>query len=358
MSIYREKLESRKNAENLRRLRSVDHLLDFASNDSLGLSRSVLLKTNVLKECETLNRIGSTGSRLLTGNSTYAEELEQHIANYHGSEAGLLFSCGYMANLGLLTAIATTSDTILYDAQVHASTHDGIRLSHAQAHSFKHNNLNHLEERLKKRIGNTFVCIESIYSTDGSVAPLQEISALCAHYEAYLIVDEAHAVGVYGPAGKGLVEDQVFTKVVTFGKALGTYGAIVLGTQCLKDYLINFSRPFIYTTALPSPALAAIKCAYEILPNLHQEREKLHHIIHYFRNKLDTGSTTHIQPFHVQGNQQAHQLSHYLAQNGFDVRALTYPTVRRGSECLRICLHAFNTEEEIDRLVTLLKDLL
>lgn len=326
----------RRQQGNLRKLQIFDHLIDFASNDYLGLSRSTLLKDNIL-------HLGSTGSRLLTGNSKYAQDLEESIAGFHGYATGTLFNCGYMANLGLISSIAKENDTIIFDSQIHASMRDGIRLSRAKGYPFRHNDLEHLEARLKTHRG--FICIESIYSTDGSIAPLKEICALAKQYNAKLIVDEAHAVGVFGSQGKGLLTEPVFAKIVTFGKALGVHGAIVLGSSSLQQTLINFARPYIYTTALPHYALAAIKSSYELFPHMEEERKHLQQLI----CQLNLSSTT-IQPLKIKGNSAVKKASEKLRAAGFDVRPLMSPTVQQGHESLRICLHAFNTNKELKGL--------
>lgn len=352
-----EQLLRRKHAGNLRELQVTQNLIDFSSNDYLGLAHSTKLKEILLDEWQGL---GSTGSRLLTGNSHYMQELENRIAAFHGYEAGLLFNCGYMANSGLLSTVAGSKDTIFFDEAVHASTREGIRLSRAQSYPFRHNTLEHLEFRLKNshNQGDRFICIESIYSTDGSKAPLKEISRLANQHKAYLIVDEAHAIGVYGPKGRGLVAEEnlmsdVFAQIVTFGKALGTYGAIILGSNTLKQALINFATPYIYTTALPFYALTAIKCSYDLFPTLENERAHLQKLIQTFSKKMLAGSETAIQAIKINGNEAVKLAAKKLAQNGFDVRPLTSPTVQRGNEVLRICLHAFNTEEEIICLINL-----
>ena len=240
------KLLKREKYGNLRKLQVPQNLIDFASNDYLGLARSSgladLVAEELSKQTTSLNGFGSTGSRLLTGNSCYAQDLENSIAMFHGFAAGLLFNCGYMANLALLSTIADSGDCIFFDTKIHASTHDGIRLSKAKALPFKHNDTAHLESRLKDCTTqcDRFICVESIYSTDGSLAPLSEICRIAKEYEAYLIVDEAHAVGAYGSQGRGLVAEQnlcadVFAQMLTFGKALGTHGAIILGNQTLKQ---------------------------------------------------------------------------------------------------------------------------
>lgn len=363
MTLYLEnRLLKRKELGNLRALKIIQPIIDFSSNDYLGLARSPLLATSVFQEWEMhlshLNGLGSTGSRLLTGNSLYAQELEEKIAKFHGYEAGLLFSCGYMANMGLLTAITNKKSTIFFDVAVHASTHEAIRLSRSPAFSFRHNDLRSLENRLKNGSsqGDRFICIESIYSTDGSTAPLTEISQLAREYEAHLIVDEAHAVGVCGPKGRGLVADHnlmdhVFAQVITFGKALGTYGALVLGNHTLKQALINFAISYIYTTALPFQTLAAIKCSYDLFPEMDQERGHLQKLIQTFRAFYPSSSMSHIQSVQIQGNKAVKYAAQALVKQGFDVSPLMSPTVQRGHEVLRVCLHAFNTDDELARLI-------
>lgn len=353
-----EKLNRRKHLGNYRSLRTVSNLIDFASNDYLGLARSEKLQSATAKEWDKFKLMGSTGSRLLTGNSSYAEELEHKIARFHGFESGLLFSCGYMANVGLLSCIADETDAIFYDTHVHASAHDGMRLSSAKPFPFRHNDLDHLEKRLKNTLvsGKKYVCVESVYSMDGTIAPLEEVCYMCSKYQAHLIVDEAHAVGTYGPGGRGLTAEKkvigsLFAQVTTFGKALGTYGAIVLGSSLLKEFLLNFARSCIYTTALPMHTLAAINCAYDLLPDCDKERLHLQRLIHLFGKN----PSSPVQAMKVPGNREVQRASFELNKAGFDVRAIMSPTVQRGSEALRVCLHAFNTEKEVAALLDLLK---
>ena len=219
----------------LRKLSSENNLIDFSSNDYLGFARSDELKNIISSEAGALNfkpKTGSTGSRLLTGNTKYAEELECFIAQFHKAEAGLIFNSGYDANLGLISSAAKKGDVIFYDELSHASIYDGARLSKSESFPFRHNDLNHLEERLEyfseKKYENCFVIVESVYSMDGDFSPLKEIAALCEKYNANLIVDEAHATGVFGSKGEGKVvelnlEKKVFARVHTFGKALGCH---------------------------------------------------------------------------------------------------------------------------------------
>lgn len=335
------KLETRERNGNLRNLTTYENLIDFASNDYLGLAKSPKLASSISSEWNNLAQNGSTGSRLLTGNSRYAEKLEDKIASFHGFETGLLFNCGYMANIGLLSTVAGSEDCIFFDANVHASTRDGIILSRAKAYPFRHNDCDHLENRLKACTtkGERYICVESVYSTDGSLAPLKEICQLAKTYEAEVLVDEAHAVGVCGHQGRGL-SSNVFAATVTFGKALGAHGAIVLGSHVLKQSLINFATSYIYTTALPFHSLAAINCTYDLFPTMDVERKHIQEL-----------APSHILSVPFPGANRARALAQKIRKAGFDVRPLLSPTVQRGKEVLRICLHSFNTKQELQALL-------
>ncbi len=355
------KLNERKATGTYRSLKPESGLIDFCSNDYLGFARSFEIRKRVdqyLKQTNYLN--GSTGSRLLSGNTSLCEELEHDIARFHNAQAGLIFNSGYDANLGLFSCLPQRGDTIITDGLIHASIIDGARLSHANRYTFKHNDLNTLEDKLKHATGNCYIAVESVYSMDGDRAPLIEISALAGKYHAHLIVDEAHAVGVFG---KGLVnalnlQDKVFACVVTFGKALGTHGAAVLGNGLLKEYLINFSRSFIYTTAASFGQLAGIKIAYEFLAKSANEQELLKNNITAFKSHINipglVQSDSAIQSIIIGGNKQTADIAALIRKAGFDARPILSPTVAVGTERLRICLHTFNTEAEITELANLL----
>ncbi|MBV8388787.1 MAG: aminotransferase class I/II-fold pyridoxal phosphate-dependent enzyme, partial [Mucilaginibacter sp.] len=305
---------------------------------------------------------GSTGSRLLSGNLSYTETLEQQIADYHNAEAGLIYNSGYDANVGLFSSLPQRGDTIILDELVHASIIDGARLSYANRYTFRHNDVESLEEKLIHAKGNCYVVIESVYSMDGDTLPLKEILAITQKYHAELIVDEAHAVGLYnnGLISRLNLEDKVFARIVTFGKALGCHGAIVLGSKSLREYLINFSRSFIYTTAASFHQIASIKMAYKMLPQATDEIEKLRSNIFLFKkltaaakgNLLPSDST--IQCLVVGSNERARNIANELQNAGLDVRPILSPTVAKGSERLRICLHSFNTDNEITLLAEIL----
>ena len=245
------RLAERFNNASLRTLSlSGKNLRDFCSNDYLGFARSPELKRliigQLLEEGPTFS-VGSTGSRLISGNDDFIEQLESEVAAFHNAESSLIFNSGYDANIGIFSSIPQRGDTIILDELIHASIIDGARLSHASRFTFKHNDLLSLEEKLKAARGNIFIGIESIYSMDGDAAPISEIVALAHSYSAAVIVDEAHAIGIFGEQGKGMVsqshlEDKIFARIVTFGKALGCHGAAVLCCSDTRKYLINFAR--------------------------------------------------------------------------------------------------------------------
>jgi len=358
-SFLADRLEKREREGGLRQMgyRNTD-LIDFASNDYLGVAGSTKIAEAVQRRFEELSSeggirpaIGATGSRLLTGNQPLAESLEQTIARYHGGQSSLLFNSGYAANTGLISALGTDRDAILLDSGSHASTWDGARLSRAKNYLVRHNDCGHLEQQLKRareKHDQLFVCIESLYSMKGDFAPLGDIAALCRQYSAHLIVDEAHATGVMGPGGCGLAEgcEPVLARLYTFGKALGCHGAAVVGSTELRNYLINFCRTFIYTTAFPLHTLATLQLLYEELPQLEGQRQRLFNLIDHFG-----GGKAPIQSVPVGSAEEAVRISEQLRAKGFDVRAVRSPTVRRGQEMLRICLHSHNTKAEVDRLV-------
>lgn len=357
-----ERLAARKAQNAFRELQLPRGLIDFCSNDYLGLAR-VDLKHDAKETA--IPAWGATGSRLISGHSRTAEQLEGFLAQFHLAEVALLFNSGYQANLGLLSCLSTRHDTFIYDQLIHASLRDGIQLAPAKAFNFAHNDVADLALKLQRASGRKMVIIESIYSMDGDEAPIADILAVCEKFGAQLIVDEAHATGVFGAAGQGVVvakglQDRVWARVHTFGKAIGAHGAVVVGSRLLKDYLINFSRAFIYTTALPDHLLERIQLAYQEMAK-GEKMQQLNRNIDYFKAQLSKQSQIQfidsqhpIQCLIIGGNSQTRDFSTLLQQAGFDVRAILSPTVPKGKERLRICLHAFNTIEEITALTTLI----
>jgi 8-amino-7-oxononanoate synthase len=368
-----QKLDTRRQQGALRELRLSALATDFCSNDYLGIARERLLVHDPSLTS------GSGGSRLLAGNYPLLTIVEEEIAAFHAADSALIYNSGYDANVGLLSSVPQKGDTVLYDALAHASIRDGIRLSFASAHAFRHNDLEDLERKLRLATGqspaassapgpavatgNVFVVTETLFSMDGDFCPLRPISDLCLRYGAWLIVDEAHATGVIGARGEGMVgqeglEAQCFARVHTFGKALGCHGAVVLGSPRLKEYLVNFSRALIYTTALPPASAGLIRKAYGLFPGMEKERLHLQTLIARFQSsdlpfERLTG-TTPIQIVVVPGNENVRRVAAQIQQAGLDVRPILYPTVPKETERLRIVLHAFNTEAELELLLRLL----
>lgn len=352
------KLNDREKIGNYRRLPQPKPLVDFCSNDYLGFAKEGT--ADLFNGIEVKH--GATGSRLISGNSPEMEKAEQLIADFHEAKSGLIFNSGYTANLGLLSCLPQRGDTILFDRLVHASIRDGINLSKANAYGFMHNDLADLQKKLQKSKGNKFIMVESVYSMDGDQAPLKDLVAISEKYQAFLLVDEAHAVGVFGAHGKGLVvekglQEKVFARVVTFGKSLGAHGAIILGTHRLREYLINFSRPFIYTTALPLASLIPIMKGYDRLSKSTATDDLKAVIRHFYAVKSKyriTGwieSNSAIQSIIIPGNYQARSIAQQMQEQGYDLKAILHPTVPEGQERLRICLHTFNTFREIEDML-------
>jgi 8-amino-7-oxononanoate synthase len=366
-SILERKLLERESKHLLRKLTNVNGLIDFTSNDYLGLAASSelfqLIEESVSKQGARRN--GSGGSRLLSGNSELAENIESKLAVIFQAESALVFNSGYTANLAVLSSIPTRESTIIYDELAHTCIKDGARLSLARRLSFKHNDLNDLESKMQKASGKVFVAVESIYSMDGDCCPLGELVALTDRYNAILILDEAHSTGVTGQGGSGLsvsagLHDRIGVRIYTFGKAMGVHGACVVGSRMLQQYLINFARPFVYTTALPPHSLTAIDCSFSYLQQNISLQKTLSQLIHTYLEEVSpltnrTQSSSSIQTIIVPGNENTIAAARSLQQMGFDVRPILSPTVPEGSERLRICLHTFNTTSQIRDLVNQLK---
>ncbi|MFT7071672.1 aminotransferase class I/II-fold pyridoxal phosphate-dependent enzyme [Patiriisocius sp. Uisw_017] len=367
----RNKIEGRKAENALRILGGQKNLIDFSSNDYLGFSSSKIIfkKTLEILKHHKLEVNGATGSRLLSGNHALYNEAEDVITKFHNTEAALIFNSGYDANIGLFSSVPQRGDLILYDELCHASIRDGIRMSNAKAFKFKHNDLNDLTkniENLRSTLSRVevYIVTESVFSMDGDQSDLRAVIAICKKYNCNLIVDEAHAVGVFGSTGEGLVqelgiENEIFARIVTFGKALGCHGAAILGTNDLKEYLINFARSFIYTTGLPPHTVATILSVYQELQNNSIVQNKLKSNIAVLQLMLKENSlvsqfirsNSAIQSCLISGNDKVKEASMVLEKYSLDVKPILSPTVTEGKERLRICLHSYNTKEEITQLV-------
>jgi 8-amino-7-oxononanoate synthase len=364
---WQQKLNQRIENNSFRELRVFHGLVDFYSNDYLGIARNNtinnLVNITLTGQKEQLN--GSTGSRLLSGNHIWARRCEFYLSEFYQSETAVLFNSGYDANLGIMACLADRNDTIIYDEFSHASIRDGIRLSVSRSFSFAHNDVDDLKKKIKQASGQIFIVTESIFSMDGDVAPLKEMAEIAKSSGAYLIVDEAHAVGIFGNNGSGLVNqlglnEEVFIRIVTFGKGAGMHGAAAICSDEVKKYLVNFCRPFIYSTALPPSDCVAIMTAHEVMKEMDEERKILQDHLRYFRQQM--GKTTFeliagngpICAVIISGNEEVKKVSTYLQKNGLGVLPVLSPTVPEGKERLRIIIHSYNTKDELDQLIELL----
>jgi 8-amino-7-oxononanoate synthase len=349
-----DRLIKRENEGTLRSLSFYTGMVDFFSNDYLGYASFVT---------PTYEGIYSgTGSRLISGNLPVAEECEQIIAAHFSAATALMFNSGYDANLGFFSSVPQKGDTVVYDALVHASIRDGIRLSLARSYSFKHNDLDDLRLKLKQATGTIYIAVEGIYSMTGDQVPLIAIVELALEFGAYIFLDEAHSAGVFGRNGSGLavelgVEDKIFARLVTFGKAFGAHGACVLCDGMLRDYLINFAHSFIYTTALPPDHYFRIMTILND-SELDKRRMILHKNIQLLNDNLELKERlyTPILMFFAENRNALLNISLSLKTEHFAVKPIYYPTVPVELEGIRVSLHAFNTKEEISRLTTLLKE--
>ncbi|KAM0512912.1 hypothetical protein ACHAPE_008415 [Trichoderma viride] len=387
--------------------------VDFSSNSYLSLSSNPAVKAAYLSfiqpylqsaDAEAGFGLGSGGSRLLDGNSAFTEDLEDRIAKFHDADAGLLFNSGFEANTGLFACVPQKGDVIVYDELIHASVHDGMRLSRAQRIPFAHNQVYEgpaaasetsieknkrqcLDSLLRSltdgaqgaavRSGkkNIFIAVEGVYSMDGDAAPLKDIVE-CVEKRlplgnGYIIVDEAHSTGIFGHQGRGLVchlglESRIWGRVHTFGKAMGCSGAIVLCSSVTRSYLINYARSFIYTTAMAFPSLASIRTTYDFLAQGHADPllEHLQSLILHMHNLLAgiieqhhpspelfrINSETPQSPILPLFTSRARNLAQYCQERGFTVRPIVAPTVPTGQDRVRVCLHAGNTVEEVEGL--------
>ncbi len=366
------KLSDRSESGLLRQLKSANNLVDFSSNDYLGFSRSEKIHSRTLELLQQNGAIqnGATGSRLLTGNHSLYDVAESAVAKFHTSENALILNSGYDANIGFFYAVPQRGDLVVYDALSHASIRDGIKSGLAKSVKFAHNDLEDLEAILERNSGkfeNIYVVTESVFSMDGDTPNLALLVEIAKKYNSLLIVDEAHATGVFGEKGEGLVaslglEKEIFATIITFGKSMGCHGAAILCRNNLREYLINFARSFIYTTALSPHAVANIIAAYEVLENDNQPIIKLRdNISHFSQVKTQLGlsqlfvrSKSAVQSAILPGNENVRAVAKSLQENGFDVRPILSPTVPVGQERLRFCLHSYNSEAEISAVLEIL----
>src|ERR1700688_4314518 len=357
-------LESRSQRRTLVEISGVN----LCSNDYLGLADNPSLKQSVIEAVARAARIGGTGSRLLAGHSAVWNELEEEFAAFVGSEAALYFGSGYAANIGLLTSLASKNDVFFSDALNHASIIDGIRLSGARKIIYSHRDLNALESSLKEnqsKPGRKLIVTETVFSMDGDVVPLDAIVALAEKYDAGVIVDEAHATAVHGPDGRGiatqfLVDGRILAAMHTCGKALASAGAFVCGTPVLREHLINHTRIFIFSTAMPPYMVEQIRAALRLAAVMNTERAELLSRSQDFAKSLQRdgwetlGTTTQIVPAVIGANDAAVAAAEFLQRAGFAVRAIRPPTVPPGTARLRFSVTNKLTAAELEKLAAAL----
>lgn len=373
------KLIERTRINSLRSLPQGNEGTDFASNDYLGIAHSRTVFDNAIRILseKKISSNGATGSRLLTGNGSLYNEVEELISKFHEVDSALVFNSGYDANIGLFSSVPQRDDIILYDEYIHASIRDGIAMSKARNFKYSHNDLDDLLSKIKRvratgdivSTEQIYIATESVFSMDGDTPDLKAMASICKEFNLRLIVDEAHAFGLFGKNGLGNTQEQdlqedIFARTITFGKALGCHGAAILGSSDLKKYLINYARSFIYTTGMPPHNLATIIAAYQFMTCSDgiRERKILHNNIEHFNSEKERleissffiPSNSAIHSCIIGDNSQVIRIAKNIQKSTFDVRPILSPTVQKGKERLRFCLHSFNSKEEITNVLQLL----
>ncbi|MGY8815854.1 MAG: 8-amino-7-oxononanoate synthase [Gammaproteobacteria bacterium] len=348
-----------------------NNLINFCSNDYLGLSSHPKLK-QAINDSLLSGGVGSSASPMISGKTHLHAELEKKISNITGRDKALLFSCGYMANIGVIQALThSQSFAIFLDKLCHASLIDGVVLSRSKFKRYKHGSMSSLRELMERSSSNgKLVLTESVFSMDGDIAPLTVLSKLCHEYAACLFVDDSHGFGVLGNSGLGAMDEYGLTQtdvpllMATFGKALGVGGAFVAGKAEMIDILEQRARSYIYSTALPIPVVAAVIAALEILDGEPERRERLRQLIKYFHQQANnmnikiSSSTSHIQPIIIGDANETMRVRDLLEQEGLLVAGIRQPTVPRGTSRLRITLSASHSFEQVNHLFDALKKII
>ena len=366
-----QKILFRKDSNALRKLPIATNGIDFSSNDYLGFAKNeeIFEATHQYLVQNNIKINGASGSRLISGNHNLYDITEKYIAAFHQAEAALIFNSGYDANVGFFSAVPQRNDVILYDELCHASIRDGIQMSHAKSYKFQHNDYEDLETKIAKlQTPNSeqqtiYIVTESVFSMDGDTPNMETLVQLSEKYQALLVVDEAHALGVFGEKGEGVIQsqqlqDKLFARIMTFGKGLGCHGSAILGNTDLIEYLVNFARSFIYTTGLSPHSVATILVAYQNL-NQSVELQKLKENIAFFNQQkqllgikpLFVYSKSAIHSAILPGNDKVKKIASQLQEKGFEVKAILSPTVPEGQERLRFCLHSYTTESEMKNVL-------
>jgi 8-amino-7-oxononanoate synthase len=342
---------------------------DFTSNDYLALADSPELKEAVRSALGRGVAVGAGGSRLLRGNDPEHQGLEADAAAFFGSETALYFSSGFSANYALFAALPQRGDLVVYDALIHASAHDGMRAGRAETADAAHNDANAVEDKIRAwrasgHKGRPWIAVESLYSMDGDRAPLEDLATVSARYDCVIVIDEAHATGVFGPDGRGLgasLEGRAdVISLHTCGKALGSAGALICGPKIMRDFLVNYSRPFIFSTA-PSPIIAAaVRAALGLCKNQPQRREQLAALIAFANSTMEercgvAPSGSQIIPVIVGSDTRASALASAMRAYGYDIRAIRPPTVPEGTARLRIALTLHASEALVSEMIEALR---
>ncbi|WP_120634500.1 8-amino-7-oxononanoate synthase [Ruegeria sp. EL01] len=351
------------NNRHRRRVLSPPRGLDFASNDYLGLSQSPMLEQAARQALERGVPLGSGGSRLLRGNHPEHEALEQEAAAFFGTEGALYMGGGFQANQAIFSTLPAAGDLVLHDTLVHASTHEGLRIGRAETREFAHNDVADArrviaEWQSARGSGQIWIALESVYSMEGDIAPLEELSDLARDFDAVLVVDEAHATGVFGPMGKGLthgLKAELLT-LHTCGKGLGVSGGLICGSQVMIDGLINRARPFIFATA-PAPFNAAlVRAVLDMLQSdsglVSAARDRIQHAHAEARHHGLTQNTLNSQiiPVIIGDDARTMEMAAMLQEQGFDIRGIRPPTVPRGTSRLRISITGNVSKADISNL--------
>lgn len=378
---YKNKLEKIREAGNYRILRNIQHngflihdegreMLNLSSNDYLGLSTYPKLLEDFYAQTDVRALpLSAVSSRLLSGNHEYYKMLEDDLCEWYGKEAALVFSSGYHANIGILPALTSKRDLIIADKLVHASIIDGLRLSEAEMLRYRHSDMEHLRNILmqnRDRYENVFIVTESVFSMDGDVADLQELCEMKKEFDAFLYVDEAHAVGVRGTNGLGCSEEQACIEdidfiVGTFGKAFASMGAFMVCTELFREFLINTQRSLIFTTALPPVNVAWTRFVLNHMPDFYELRLKLTRTATRLREVLqdkgfETRGESHIVPFLCGTNENSVEMAELLRDNGFFALPVRYPTVPKNEARIRFSLNAAIPDEDYECLFDFLEN--
>ena len=368
-SNYAAALDALKDDDRLRSLKPRAGI-DFSSNDYLALANNPRMREAIVAALDAGTPIGAGGSRLLRGNCAEHESLEAEAARFFGSEAAIFFATGYIANFAVITTLPQRGDLLVLDQLVHASIHEGARAGRAEFRFSAHNDANSVEEvirgwRSKGGTGRIWIVAESLYSMDGDFAPLEALGEIADRHAAFLMIDEAHATGVFGPTGRGLTAAyegrENLIAIHTCGKALGAAGALVTTTKLLRDFIVNRCRPFIFSTA-PSPLIAvAIEAALSILREEPEHQQRLTRLIGFAKEEIGARQGWHfsgsqIVPYIVGDNARAMELASALQVRGFDIRGIRPPTVPSGTARLRISLTNNVDEDDVRAMLDALAE--